>query len=1040
MAFTTGDKRQVLPLHKIIMVGSQAARKSALTLKFVYDEYVEGYDPTIEDSYRKKVLLDGEDVQVDIIDTAGMDTYAAIRDLYLKSGDGFMSVFAVTDRDSYDVLPGFRDQILRVKTDSIPEEIPILLVGTEGDIPSKRQVSQKEAEDIAAAWGVSYVEVSAKTGQNVEEAFFRILRMIRDQKAFDNPSTNENIPSEILKQGKMAIQAYRHASYDGTKPVYRTRIMLVGQERVGKTSLMNTLIGHKYNSSQPITEGVDTTTRCLVPTLKTGITWQMQRGELSDRSQQIQKQYVQAMRYNIAKQLHTAVPQNIEEPVRKRSPDEKRIESGMTDAGGKSSEAQASSTAKKNSGRLPREIATVSGLPADVLKDLNKELKKHSPEKYVKEEESDLEFQFWDFAGQDVYYNTHQVFLNRRAIFLLIFDVSKNLNEQAKVASVSYDQTVSQQSRFHDFTGTEFLDFWLHSIYAYAALSSEENMSFTRQTDRSVADDGAMSNSPDAKLYKSPPVLIIGTHRGDIGKHHGVTEQVNIEKATIDQIHGTIKGKPYEEHVVRTVHYIENNPKLQTKEDKKMVKDLRSHIYDIALKEPYMGERIPVRWLLFEKSLLDLAVKKTRHISLDQAKLQAKEYGIIDDNELLTVLRFLHDLGTIIYFGTKEADNTLKNMIILDPQWLIDVFKTIITVKPNEKQLPAFRDSWALLGNKGILKDSLINNVWKKNLHLKDNLLALMEKFDLICPQYPEEECGEDDKSFYVPACLQPAQSPLEKESKEFTDGSFYLNFMEYLPDAVFNYLTIYAARWCQKSSGIPPKLFYRLGRFTVGTQRNRHSFRLEMRPARPAAIKVVVERKQVYGGARETVKTKDTGSPEMCEKVMAFIETTMTKVTNKWARGIQFQLSVACVACRDKRKALHLLPLQKDQMESEVYCEFTEDHIYMRYYWKQLRSTPEATSDMPEITDIDLKSIIRQLGRDDLQHLYVELEISHQDVEKAEYRANSRDIELQAMEVLRFWRDMNGTEASRSAILNALTECENQEAVENLEEIWSVG
>ena len=67
-----------------------------------------------------------------------------------------------------------------------------------------------------------------------------------------------------------------------------------------------------------------------------------------------------------------------------------------------------------------------------------------------------------------------------------------------------------------------------------------------------------------------------------------------------------------------------------------------------------------------------------------------------------------------------------------------------------------------------------------------------------------------------------------------------YFNTTKHLcADALFNYVTIYAARWSQQRSGIPPKLFYRLGRFTVGTIHNRHSFRLEMRPARPAAIKV---------------------------------------------------------------------------------------------------------------------------------------------------------------------------------------------------------
>ncbi len=51
-------------LHKVIMVGSGGVGKSALTLQFMYDEFVEDYEPTKADSYRKKVVLDGEEVQV----------------------------------------------------------------------------------------------------------------------------------------------------------------------------------------------------------------------------------------------------------------------------------------------------------------------------------------------------------------------------------------------------------------------------------------------------------------------------------------------------------------------------------------------------------------------------------------------------------------------------------------------------------------------------------------------------------------------------------------------------------------------------------------------------------------------------------------------------------------------------------------------------------------------------------------------------------------------------------------------------------------
>ncbi|VEL30679.1 unnamed protein product [Protopolystoma xenopodis] len=63
---------QSLPIFKIIMVGSGGVGKSALTLQFMYDEFVEDYEPTKADSYRKKTILDGEDVQIDILDTAAI--------------------------------------------------------------------------------------------------------------------------------------------------------------------------------------------------------------------------------------------------------------------------------------------------------------------------------------------------------------------------------------------------------------------------------------------------------------------------------------------------------------------------------------------------------------------------------------------------------------------------------------------------------------------------------------------------------------------------------------------------------------------------------------------------------------------------------------------------------------------------------------------------------------------------------------------------------------------------------------------------------
>ena len=70
---------QNLPLHKVIMVGSGGVGKSALTLQYMYGDFVEEYDPTKADSYRKKVSLDGQECQIDILDTAGQEEYVACR-------------------------------------------------------------------------------------------------------------------------------------------------------------------------------------------------------------------------------------------------------------------------------------------------------------------------------------------------------------------------------------------------------------------------------------------------------------------------------------------------------------------------------------------------------------------------------------------------------------------------------------------------------------------------------------------------------------------------------------------------------------------------------------------------------------------------------------------------------------------------------------------------------------------------------------------------------------------------------------------------
>ncbi|KAG0333059.1 hypothetical protein BG000_009513 [Podila horticola] len=171
--------KQELPLHKVIMVGSGGVGKSALTLQFMYGDFVEEYDPTKADSYRKKIALDDHECQIDILDTAGQEEYAAIRDNYYRSGEGFLCVFSLCEHESFMHTQEFRDQISRVLDD---DKIPFILVGNKADLTPLRKVSVEEAKARAAEWQCPYMETSAKTRHNVEQVYSALLRMIRERK------------------------------------------------------------------------------------------------------------------------------------------------------------------------------------------------------------------------------------------------------------------------------------------------------------------------------------------------------------------------------------------------------------------------------------------------------------------------------------------------------------------------------------------------------------------------------------------------------------------------------------------------------------------------------------------------------------------------------------------------------------------------------------------------------------------------------------------------------------------------------------------
>jgi GTPase KRas protein len=128
------------------------------------------------DSYRKQCVIDDELALLDVLDTAGQEEYSAMREQYMRTGEGFLLVYSITSRQSFEEIMTFQQQILRVKD---KDYFPIIVVGNKCDLESERQVSRQEGESLARSFGCRFIETSAKSRINVDNAFYDLVREIR---------------------------------------------------------------------------------------------------------------------------------------------------------------------------------------------------------------------------------------------------------------------------------------------------------------------------------------------------------------------------------------------------------------------------------------------------------------------------------------------------------------------------------------------------------------------------------------------------------------------------------------------------------------------------------------------------------------------------------------------------------------------------------------------------------------------------------------------------------------------------------------------
>ncbi|CDR88168.1 probable small G-protein Ras2 [Sporisorium scitamineum] len=185
------------PTYKLVVLGDVRVGKTALAMQLSFHHFPETYDATIEDSYRQQAVIDGESCILDVLDTAGHEDALVFMNQWVRSGDGFIIVYSVTNRATFEKVETFLEYVLNIKSQE-PYPVPIMIVGNMCDKVKEREVSNVEGKALAYRYSCQFIETSAKTSYHVERAFHTVVHMLRELRGFYVKDKNKGLDRCVI--------------------------------------------------------------------------------------------------------------------------------------------------------------------------------------------------------------------------------------------------------------------------------------------------------------------------------------------------------------------------------------------------------------------------------------------------------------------------------------------------------------------------------------------------------------------------------------------------------------------------------------------------------------------------------------------------------------------------------------------------------------------------------------------------------------------------------------------------------------------------
>ena len=717
--------------------------------------------------------------------------------------------------------------------------------------------------------------------------------------------------------------------------------MIIGQARTGKTSLKKSLKGELFNPNEESTECIETDPSYFKVTTDVWRTSSNSEDTETEPEFLLDRQVAQNIAKGLKEEERLGDPSTsktkpsvkdfkvVERSEANSPPTERSRESGSnriepslqdskvvendkapplpTEVSVEPEETKTSSsvTEQSESDPSPQDSKDHQKVPDNVAALVQELLKDNK--KFM--EGDDIYSVIWDFGGQSVFYDTHPIFLTEKAIYILAYDLSRDPYQKAD-APVKQGMYEDIEDTDCQKTNFDYLDFWMSSIYSLVS----------KNTNRQKP------SSPE----KLPPVFLVCTHADE-----PYTKKGNPSK----EIYGALKDKIYRD--LLKGFFVVDNTKSGSSDECQGVKKLRESLLSVAKELPQMKEKIPLKWLKYEKVLYLLMSKGRERLFIEEARQVAlDECGIDDDVKFRTVLNFLHDQKVLINFNELPE---LESMVILNPQWLVDVFKEVITFKsfnPPENSVESLFTTensverlWKDFETTGVLDRKVLDHAWGRFIDDQEtcqSLIAIMERFSLLCP-WPSEGTPE---RYLVPSMLRspPTSDVLELLASAQIPSLFVRFESRRVPPGLFSRLILLFHKWTQERwmSPIKPLLFNNVALFHI-LPHNATSLVLLCHSSSIEIVLCVGDGVALADEASFSCEVDLNVSCDIHRQMRLFLECMRKEFF--WLEHMRYEMCVSCPVCSLQKGSskcrkhcvrgcdcLHLL--SELQMQNLPYCE----------------------------------------------------------------------------------------------------------------------